>query len=113
MLETPEQIAAYIEERKRRYPTGDKPKEPVASEEENTETKDSKEQKRPKKRPCRFFIRGHCRHGEDCSYAHVKGEARMDNSMLAQLDRPSNVGAATILKIFRLLSKCNFRLNSV
>lgn len=101
-LDTPEEVQKWIEERRRRYPSS-APRETEAEEGECKQTGDAaaatddgiqesscpeahhpadladKEgdghiSKQSRARPCKYFLRGRCRHGDQCKYLHAKGE---------------------------------------
>jgi hypothetical protein len=72
-LESPEEIANWIEERKRRYPTAAN----LAEKRKSTSLlpdypsdEDKAVMKKQKKRPCKYFQQGKCRHGANCTYSH-------------------------------------------
>lgn len=83
-LETPEEIAKYIEERKRKFPTREriemKRKEEEEKRKEMINNDNNPENKSTKKRkPCIYFRKGNCRFGDNCSFQHIKKRQRSNN----------------------------------
>jgi FMR1-interacting protein 1 (NUFIP1) len=78
-LETPEQIAAWIAERKKRYPTAKRKQEKDEHDKQRRERgelvpggENSKAAKstRSKGRPCRYYSAGNCMKGDACTFTH-------------------------------------------
>ncbi|KAK4537706.1 hypothetical protein CDCA_CDCA13G3731 [Cyanidium caldarium] len=81
--DSPEALARYLEERRRRWPRlSNTPTAPAdalsalagyASGDDENHTR-AVEVAAPSSLLCRYFARGHCRHGDRCRYAHVAPE---------------------------------------
>ncbi|KAJ3123512.1 hypothetical protein HK098_001864 [Nowakowskiella sp. JEL0407] len=89
-LDTPEDIAKWIEERKKRYPTDSniqKKKEEArlakerrvkrkieeddeANDSDVDDSEDSDSESKSKTSFCKYYQQGNCRHGEDCTFKH-------------------------------------------
>lgn len=87
-IETPEEIAAWREARKRNFPTKDK-RDVSAATASSVATAGPKVTF--KTRPCRFFSRtGSCRNGDKCTYVHDEQRHKAH----ATLTKARRVGAA-------------------
>lgn len=79
-LETPEEIAKYIEERKKRFPTRERIEQKKKEEEEKKKLmNDTDKISTKKKKPCIYFKKGNCRFGDECSFQHIKKRQRPNN----------------------------------
>lgn len=121
--ESEEEIARWVEERKRRYPTGDRRAEAAqdaaAAATTNEPTADSQRQKGPaagKRRICSYYRRGSCRNGTRCRFEHEAAgrptdAPRRTKSLLEGLDGDAGGERRTqLLSVFRLLADRKFIL---
>ena len=90
-VETEEEIAKWIEERRKKYPRPHTPQ--VAPEDDTT------------RQPCKYFKGGKCRNGSECKFLHTVPVK--PPSLLQSLDRPGD-HLHQILKIMRFLRTRNF-----
>jgi hypothetical protein len=103
-LESPEEIAKWIEERKKRYPTDENIKK---KQEEAESQKKRKAEDAPieKKKPCKYFRQGKCRRGDQCTFLHQqKSEQRLTKK--PTLQKQSLLAQVRFKKIFFTVFSC-------
>lgn len=138
-LDTPEEVQRWIEERRRRYPGGAPREEgecesvggavaatdglvnksncPQAAPAGNKES-DEHPSGQNRARPCKYFLRGRCRHGEQCKYLHVKNETTSHpkgttkparQSLLSRLDEEAE-RLEGVLAVLRFLQGIEYQI---
>ena len=133
-LDTPEEVQRWIEERRRRYPGGAPREEGECESVGGAVDKLNCSQADPagkesddhpsgqnRARPCKYFLRGRCRHGEQCKYLHVKNETIISHpkgttkptgqSLLSRLDEEGE-RLEGVLAVLRFLQGIEYQIGA-
>jgi hypothetical protein len=118
-LESPEEIAKWIEERKKRYPTDENIKKKQEEAELNKKRK-AKTVPTEKKKSCKYFRQGKCRRGDECTFLHQeksnqqlsKKPTLQKQSLLSQLLKPEmEAETKTLINVIEFIISKDFFSN--